>query len=280
MLMTDNGTISLESGPGNATKLWIDGVRDTTEDSVLSGTIGTSGSDPVTIGAQINEGTLRRQWIGSIDEVRIYNRALSDDEVQKLYSSLPGEEDESKPFVSVPASKYLVWDGSKVEIDLDGVIYDDGMPLPANPSDPDPNETNKLTWWWEISGPAEANQPVLETDNPDDLSGSAYVYDDPNQIITVSPKVTLEKQGYYEFSLYASDGENTSHATMAVSLYPGPMREFRENGYLYLSPLPDASYVSTQTKYLIGNSKCDLICFKKFPRRRIPSAKDRFKFTF
>ena len=72
-------------GSGYATKLWIDGVRDTANDETLTGSINTSGGDPVTIGAQIHEGTLRRQWIGCIDEVRLYDRALSEDDVEELY---------------------------------------------------------------------------------------------------------------------------------------------------------------------------------------------------
>ena len=91
--------VGVWSGTDTSTKLWIDGVRDTAKDEILTGSISTNGSDPVTIGAQINEGTLRRQWIGSIDEVRLYNRALTDSDVEELYTYFYDEGWNSIPYV-------------------------------------------------------------------------------------------------------------------------------------------------------------------------------------
>ncbi len=124
MSMTDNGIISLVSGkaPGNATKIWIDGVRDTARDDVLIGSIAMNGDDPVTIGAQINGGTLQRQWKGSIDEVRLYNRVLSDSDVEELYMFYLGPGWNSIPSVSLPASKILISDGNAAEVKLEGII--------------------------------------------------------------------------------------------------------------------------------------------------------------
>ena len=246
--------VGVWSGSGTATKLWIDGIRDTARDDVLTGSINTSGNDPVTIGAQINGGSLGRQWDGSIDEVRLYNRALSDSDVEELYMFSLGSGWNSIPSVNLPPTKFLTSDGNSTEVKLEGKISDDGFPLPANPSNPDPQDPNKLRWWWEvISKPSEANDPVLESLNPNDIQGSAFVYENPNQIITVDPNVKLTQPGYYEFSLNVSDGEKTNHATIGISLYPAgnSTYEYHQKGYLYLSPVPNAEYESSQTKYVL-----------------------------
>ena len=246
--------VGVWTGSGNPTKLWVDGVRDTAQDDTLTGSINTAGNDPVTIGAQINEGTLRRQWKGSLDEVRLYNRALSDSDVEELYMFSLEDGWNSIPSVNLPSSKFLIFDGNDITLKLEGKISDDGYPLPANLDSPNPEDPNKLTWWWEIiSKPSEANEPVLESLDPNDIYGSAFVYNDPNQIITVDPNVTLTRPGYYEFRLNVSDGEKTNHATIGISLYLAndSHYEYHQKGYLYLSPVPDAEYESSQTKYLL-----------------------------
>ena len=195
----------------------IDDVRDTADDAILTGSINTSESD-----------------------------------TDKLYMFSSEQGWNSIPSVSLPPSKYLVLQGNSIEIKLDGTIFDDGFPLPETPSEPSPDDPNKLTWWWEVpSKPSEANKPVLTSDDSNDITGSAFVYNDPNQIITVEPAVKLVKPGHYEFRLYASDGEKTNHASLEIYLCPPGLYDYRDKGYLYLSPLPEAEYVSAQTKYLL-----------------------------
>ena len=241
--------VGVWDGSGNATKMWIDGIRDDAMDDILTGSISTSGDDPVTIGAQITEGQLRRKWKGSIDEVRLYNRALSDSDVEELYAFSYLD---PMPAITLPAAKVLNLGSNGTEFKLNGSICDDGFPLPSNPSEPSPDDPNKLSWWWEVTAkPLDANEPVLMSDNPDDISGSAFVYNDPNRIIVVDPNVKLFKPGYYEFRLYASDGEVTHYSTMSVHLYPNALTDYRSKGYLYLSPLPGAEYESAGTKYFL-----------------------------
>jgi hypothetical protein len=67
---------------GSWAKIYFDGILD--DDQPRIGAIGVEGDDPVTIGAQIHSGELRRQFIGCIDDVRIYNYALSATEVREL----------------------------------------------------------------------------------------------------------------------------------------------------------------------------------------------------
>ncbi|MBN2590715.1 MAG: aryl-sulfate sulfotransferase [Sedimentisphaerales bacterium] len=241
--------VGVWDGSGNATKMWIDGIQDIADDAVLTGSINAGGSDPVTIGAQIDEGILSRQWKGSIDEVRLYNRALSDSDVMELcsFSYL-----EPLPTVTLSSSKYLNTYSGSAEIKLEGIICDDGFPLPGNPSNPDTNDPNKLSWWWEVTEkPLEASEVIFESDDPADIEGSAFVYDDPNQIITVDPNVTITKPGYYEFRLYASDGETTHYSTTSVHLHPYSAYDYRSKGYLYLSPVPGAEYESAGTNFFL-----------------------------
>ena len=68
---------------GNYLKLFVDGVE---KDSVYDPTSGAidSGGEPVTIGGLLPAGYER--FIGLIDDVRIYNRALSAEEIRRHFS--------------------------------------------------------------------------------------------------------------------------------------------------------------------------------------------------
>jgi hypothetical protein len=68
-------------------KLYVDGIQraiDTT-------TVGTLTPDAATIGALRFSGTTGYYFKGSLDDLRIYNRALSTLEVQALYNSRTGD---------------------------------------------------------------------------------------------------------------------------------------------------------------------------------------------
>jgi hypothetical protein len=93
---------------GNSVYLYVDGDLDTT---TPAGAVNTS-NDPVYIGSRVNN-TSNRNWIGNIDEVRIYNRALSEAELLWLA--------ESGPIIDIPNPREtdLVLDG-KIDLkDLD-----------------------------------------------------------------------------------------------------------------------------------------------------------------
>ncbi len=68
--------------PGGAS-LYLNGVLEATSTSVLTATTTTLSSEPFVIGA--NSG-FSGNFIGFIDEVRIYNRALTEEEVQTIYN--------------------------------------------------------------------------------------------------------------------------------------------------------------------------------------------------
>jgi len=238
--------VGVWTGSGNFATLYIDGSEDAIS-GLLTGTINTMGNDPVTIGAQIHNGQLRRQWKGQIDEVRLYDRALTLTEVADLYAfTLAGVN--STPSATLPASQSLKMP-DHVEFKLNGTVADDGNPLPDNPASPDPADPNKLSWWWEtVTKPDGADDPVFLADDPDDLSGSAFVYDTPHQPIAVDPNVKFSQYGLYELRLHARDGEKSNHATISVMVDPPGISE---QGYMYLSPVPGAEYVSAQTRYVL-----------------------------
>ena len=104
----------------------------------------------MTIGAWINNGVLARQWLGQIDEVRLYNRALSAGDVAELYGFTLTNFN-SRPTVTVPGS--LVLNSAPTNIQLTATVSDDGNPLPANPGAPDLSDPHKLRWWWSVVSP-------------------------------------------------------------------------------------------------------------------------------
>ena len=89
-------------------RLYIDGRLDAL---AAAGPVRTS-SDPVYIGSRVNR-TNDRNWTGNIDEVRIYNTALSEANILYL-AELP-------PVVEIdrPRPTDLVFDG---KIDLDDLV--------------------------------------------------------------------------------------------------------------------------------------------------------------
>ncbi len=77
-------------GDGTPATLYVDGAVDAATGN-LTGSIQSAAQagadDPVTIGCQINYGTVQRQWKGYVDEVAIWNRALTAGEIAALYNS-------------------------------------------------------------------------------------------------------------------------------------------------------------------------------------------------
>jgi hypothetical protein len=83
-LTTQNWYLVTAVYDGSTKKIYLNGQLDSTIGST-SGSIGTSSSFYLgDYGANLNP------YAGSLDEVRIYNRALSPDEVQDLYNYAPG----------------------------------------------------------------------------------------------------------------------------------------------------------------------------------------------
>ncbi len=73
---------------GRYTKLYIDGELKNTLDSTTNANIGYNHNNSLIIGAEAGSGTVPagEYFSGSIDDVRIYNRALTAEEITSLYN--------------------------------------------------------------------------------------------------------------------------------------------------------------------------------------------------
>ncbi len=122
---------------------------------------------------------------GTYDDVRLYNRAISDEEVLSLVYL-----GNKPPLVTVPADQ-AAWleENGQVTLALDGTVEDvDGSPL------------GKMTYLWsKVQGP---NDYVIADASLEDTS------------------VTISAPGTYTFMLYASDGQFDSSDTMSIDVYP------------------------------------------------------------
>lgn len=117
-----NGSTSIVDGQwhhlmaiydGSSLRLYIDGTLDA---STAAGAVNTS-SDPVYIGSRVNN-TTNRNWIGSIDDVRLYDIALSENNL--LYLS----ENPGYMVIDTPEPGDLKLDGSVDIYDLEIVAQE------------------------------------------------------------------------------------------------------------------------------------------------------------
>lgn len=232
---------------GVGAKLYINGSLEAVNSSA-SGLINTNGSDPVTIGGWINGGVLSRQWLGQIDEVRLYNRALGAADVAQLYGFVLTNYN-SRPAVTVPGS--LVLNSAPTNIQLTATVSDDGNPLPANPSSPDPNDPHKLRWWWSVVSKPAASAGVVWSGNP--TNGEAFTYsgspNPPYTLFTCNPTAAFDAPGLFMLNFTATDGDKTN--TQNVSVWVHSKNDYRQLGYMYLSPLPGSEYTSQQTRFVL-----------------------------
>jgi hypothetical protein len=232
---------------GVGAKLYINGVLEVVNTGV-TGLISTNGSDPVTIGAWINNGVLARQWLGQIDEVRLYNRALSAGDVAELYGFTLTNFN-SRPTVTVPGS--LVLNSAPTNIQLTATVSDDGNPLPANPDAPDPSDSHKLRWWWSVVSRPAASSGVVWSGDP--TNGEAFTYtgspNPPGTLFNCNPTAAFDVPGIYVLGFTGTDGEKTN--TQNVSIWVHSKNDYRLLGYMYLSPLPGSEYTSQQTRFVL-----------------------------
>jgi hypothetical protein len=225
-------------------KLYINGILEAANTNV-SGLININGNDPVTIGARIDHGVLSRQWQGQIDEVRLYNRALGAAEVAELYAFVLAN---SRPLISAPSDQVL---DAVTNIQLSATVSDDGNPLPANPANPDANDTNKLRWTWSVISAPPGSSGVVWSGNP--YHGEAFTYqgspNPPGTVFTCSPTASFDVPGVYVLSFSAGDGQKTYSKN--ISVWIRSTNDYRGLGYLYLSPLPGSEHTSPQTRFVL-----------------------------
>jgi len=231
---------------GIGASLYINGTLEVSN-SAVSGLINTSGSDPVTIGAQINEGVLRRQWRGQMDEVRLYNRALSAADIAELYGYSQTDFNQ-RPVLTMPADQVLA---TATNLLLTATVSDDGKPLPGNPVSPNPNDAHKLRWKWSVVSKPAGSSGVVWSGNP--INGEAFTYQGsinlPSTTFVSSPTANFDVPGIYVLNFSAGDGEKIASKNLTV--WVRARDNYRALGYQYLSPLPGAEYSSPQTRFVL-----------------------------
>ena len=167
---------------GTTIRMYVDGVLENSENATFQIATNNLG---VGIGAD-DQGD--RHMKGGIDEVQIFDRALSDSEVQSLFNLEPPT---SEPPVNTPPQVDAGQDRTideGVVMQLAGIVSDDG--LPSSPG-------NVTTQWTVISGPGSAN-----------FSDSS----DPNT------DVSFTVIGEYVLRLTANDGEQAAFDDMVVEV--------------------------------------------------------------
>jgi len=97
--------------PGGAMYFYVDGVNQGTITGIGGAGINSS-TVPVSIGAQLLGGDYFYQFAGTIDEVAVYNYALSASQVQDHYASAPVP----PYFTSVPTNEVIAYAGQNVTL--------------------------------------------------------------------------------------------------------------------------------------------------------------------
>jgi Concanavalin A-like lectin/glucanases superfamily len=155
-----------------------------------------------------------------IDEVKLYNRALTDADVLELYNDSSGSAGNKRPSYTVPDEQVVI--GAPAVIQLTVPVSDDGLPLPTNPGSPNPNDPNKLRWVLTAESWPTTSSGVAFSGNP--ASGEAFTYEDspnpPGTVFTCDPTVTLDVPGLYVFKFSADDGEKDSNSLFQVKVFP------------------------------------------------------------
>jgi hypothetical protein len=138
-----------------------------------------------------------------------------------------------------------------VSLQLSATVQDDGLPLPANPSSPDPNDPKKLRWGWSVLATPLTSAGVAWSGNPN--SGEAFDYQGssnaPFTTFTSNPTAFFDVPGSYLLSFFAFDGEVGS--TNQVKVVVKSTGAYRQLGYQYLSPIPGSEYTLPQTRYVL-----------------------------
>ena len=133
---------------------------------------------------------LTRGWDGLIDDLRIYNRLLSDAEVQSLANVPPN----LAPTVNAGTNQTILW---PADANLNGTVTDDGNPNPPG--------TVTVTWS-EVSGPG------------------TVTFANSNSVTTTA---NFSIAGNYHLQLAANDGQVTTISSVMVTAITPPNISFQ-----------------------------------------------------
>ena len=178
----------------NVAKIYRDGML------LATGTwpIKQDGDDgPVNIGtSKVKDGDIPHQpWNGMLDEIRFYDRTLTEDDAMELFGYASDPAGNSPPRVDAGSYQSLLWPDTA---QLDGTVNDDGKPYQDPPADPCTPVGLTLTWS-KFSGPGN----VQFSDNTIE-----------------DPTATFSAAGMYELQLSAFDGEKDACDVVKIYIRP------------------------------------------------------------
>ncbi|UCG47830.1 MAG: lamin tail domain-containing protein, partial [Phycisphaerales bacterium] len=127
-------------------------------------------------------------WYGSLDEVRLYNEALTEAQIKAV---MDGEDVNRKPVVDAGVDSVLVWPDNRHV--LDAAVVDDGLGYP----------NGHLGCSWSM------------------LDGPESVIFEPNAFVE-DPTVVFHTLGQYTLLLTATDGELESSDTVTIRVVEPP----------------------------------------------------------
>jgi len=163
-----------------------------------------SGTQPAYTGTGYigNNSALSRAWNGLIDDLRIYNRLLTDTEVQTL-AALPPANFNLAPIVSAGGNQLIFLPAAA---SLTGTVADDSKPNPPG---------MVTTFWSQINGPG------------------SVVFANSNAPVTTA---SFSAPGAYSLQLAANDGQVSTVANVTVTATTPPTLGFQLlSGALQLS---------------------------------------------
>ena len=168
-------------GPNSVMKLYIDGILDNTA-TVPAGFMLGSGTKPLQIG---NRADATRMWPGMVDDIRVYNYALSDAQVAALAA-----EGDKAPVITAGIDQTILSKGEPVTMDAT-LIINDGMPNPL------------ALQWSVVSAPVGVDPAAVIFDNA----------------TAEDPTITFpRKAGPYTLKLTANDGSMQVEDEVLITL--------------------------------------------------------------
>ncbi len=185
------------SSQANLPVFYVNGIRRATVTLTMP-----SGTRPPYSGTAYigNRSALDRAWSGLIDDLRIYNRLLTDAEVQALAAMPPAN---VAPAVNAGTNQSILWPGPA---NLNGTLSDDGEPNPPGVA---------TVAWSQLSGLG----PVTFANS--NLLATAAIFSAP---------------GLYALQLLADDGQIGTVGTVSISVVSPPRIGVQlQPGQLHLS---------------------------------------------
>lgn len=193
-----------KSSTANIPALYINGVKMSLTTLTSPSVTPPSYAGTTYIGNRLD---LTRGWDGLIDDLRIYNRLLSDAEVQSLAATPPN----LAPTVNAGANQTVIWPAAA---DLNGTVTDDGNPNPPGAV---------TVTWSEVGGPG------------------TIAFASSNALATTA---SFSTAGNYQLQLAANDGQVTTISSVSVTAITPPNISFKLlSGALHLSwPTNDGNW--------------------------------------